>query len=138
MADVYGKSKRSEVMGRVRAVNTKPELAVRSLLHALGYRFRLHRKDLPGTPDIVLPARSAVIFVHGCLWHGHSGCKAAARPTSNQEYWNRKIDGNIARDKRNKAELRRLGWRVLVVWECRLKAAGLEARLHRFLRVKLG
>lgn len=119
-------------MRRVRGSNTKPEVAVRRLLHAMGYRFRLHRADLPGKPDIVLPGRQAAIFVHGCFWHGHPGCEAARRPASNRAYWDRKLDGNIARDKRNRAALRRLGWRVLVLWECRLKS-GLEARFRKFL-----
>ena len=119
-------------MRRVRGANTKPEVAVRRLLHAMGYRFRLHRADLPGKPDIVLPRRNAVIFVHGCFWHGHAGCEAAARPAANREYWDRKLDGNLARDKRNKAALRRLGWRVMVLWECRL-VSGMEGRLRRFL-----
>ena len=137
MSDVYSRAKRSEVMGKVRGVDTKPELAVRRLLHAMGYRFRLHRKDLPGTPDIVLPARHAAIFVHGCFWHSHQGCKAAARPASNQEYWGPKLDRNVTRDRRNQLALRRLGWRVIVVWECRIKG-GASRRLSALLRRFLG
>jgi len=112
---------RSEVMARIEGKNTGPELAVRSLLHALGYRFRLHRKDLPGSPDIVLPGRKAVIFVHGCFWHGHR-CKRGSRaPKTNSDYWTKKLAGNVARDEKRQTELVSLGWRVLVVWECEIK-----------------
>lgn len=126
---------RSEVMARVKGKNTEPERAVRSLLQSLGYRFRLHRKDLPGSPDIVLPGRRAVIFVHGCFWHGH-GCKRGCRSTkANVDYWTMKLAGNVARDARTRAELEALGWRVLVVWECEVKAT--EA-LVEMLQVFLG
>jgi DNA mismatch endonuclease, patch repair protein len=123
---------RSEVMARIKGKDTGPERAVRSLLHALGYRFRLHRKDLPGSPDIVLPGRKAVIFVHGCFWHGH-GCKRGSRtPKANTDYWSKKLAGNVARDARTRAELEALGWRVLVVWECevldRMSLAGIVTR----------
>lgn len=124
---------RSEVMSRVRSKDTGAERAVRSLLHALGYRFRLHRKDLPGSPDIVLPGRKAVIFVHGCFWHGH-GCKRGSRaPKTNADYWTKKLAGNVARDEKRQAELVGLGWRVLVVWECEIKAEGLPDKLQAFL-----
>ena len=119
-------------MARVKGKDTGPEKTVRSALHRLGYRFRLHRKDLPGKPDIVLPRRRAVIFVHGCFWHGHPGCPRAARPTANADYWNAKIDANIDRDRRARNRLRRLGWRVMVVWECRIRK-NLDGRLRRFL-----
>lgn len=112
---------RSEMMARVRSKDTKPEKLVRSLLHALGYRFRLHRRDLPGSPDIVLPARKVAIFVHGCFWHGHS-CKRAGRlPKTNADFWAKKLADNLARDARNRSALENLGWKVLVVWECELK-----------------
>lgn len=121
-------------MARVKGKDTRPERAVRSLLHAMGYRFRLHRKDLPGSPDIVLPGRSAVIFVHGCFWHGH-GCKRGSRaPKANADYWARKLAGNVARDARTRAELEALCWRVLVVWECEVKdSVALTDKLRAFL-----
>lgn len=108
-------------MSRIKGANTKPEIEVRSLLHWLGYRFRLHRRDLPGTPDIVLPGRGAVIFVHGCFWHGHA-CKRTRMPKSRKAYWTEKIEGNRRRDARKRRQLKALGWMVMVVWECELKA----------------
>ncbi|MDP9440574.1 MAG: very short patch repair endonuclease [Actinomycetota bacterium] len=108
-------------MSRVRSKNTKPELAVRSALHALGYRFRLHRKDLPGKPDVVLPKHRAAVFVHGCFWHQHPGCAKATLPKNNAEFWREKLEGNVARDARNRERLRKLGWRPIVVWECEVK-----------------
>ena len=104
-------------MSRVKNRDTHPEILVRSLLHRMGYRFRLHRNDLPGKPDIVLPRFRSVIFVHGCFWHGH-GCPKGKRPSSNVDFWNSKLDGNIDRDKSNQESLRHLGWNVLTVWEC--------------------
>lgn len=108
-------------MRAVKGKNTRPEQAVRSLLHRLGYRFRLHRRDLPGTPDIVLPGRKAVVLVHGCFWHGHD-CKRGSRtPKANAEYWIKKISRNKDRDQQTRSALAALGWRVLVVWECEIK-----------------
>jgi DNA mismatch endonuclease (patch repair protein) len=118
MADIFDQRKRSELMSRVRSSDTGPELRVRRLLHAMGYRFRLHPAKLPGRPDIVLPRFRTAIFVNGCFWHGHRDCGAAKRPQTNVNFWNEKIDGNIARDKRTVRQLRRLGWKVIVVWEC--------------------
>jgi DNA mismatch endonuclease (patch repair protein) len=135
MADRLTAQARSRNMARVRDRNTGPELTVRRLLHRMGYRFRLHRKDLPGRPDIVLPRYRSVIFVHGCFWHGHSGCRAAARPTSNAEFWNRKLDSNIQRDQAVRQELTGQKWNVLVVWECELREIqALEERLRAFLQ----
>jgi DNA mismatch endonuclease (patch repair protein) len=111
---------RSKNMSAVRGKNTAPERFVRSALHRLGYRFRLHRKDLPGTPDIVLPRRRSVMFIHGCFWHGHK-CRRGSLPTSNVEFWQRKIAGNRIRDARAQKELRKQGWRVLTIWECETK-----------------
>jgi DNA mismatch endonuclease (patch repair protein) len=111
---------RSRLMSKIGPRDTKPELAVRSLLHRLGYRFRLHRKDLPGTPDLVLARHRVAIFVHGCFWHGHR-CKADKMPKSRTDYWGPKIEANKARDARKARQLRKLGWRVLSVWECELK-----------------
>lgn len=126
---------RSRTMRAVTQKDTKPELRVRRRLHALGYRFRLHRRDLPGTPDIVLPRHKAVILVHGCFWHQHPGCRHAARPRTRQDYWLPKLDRNVARDARAIAALEALGWRVLVLWECELRESKeLDAVLHRFIR----
>ncbi len=121
-------------MSRVKGRDTKPEKVVRSLLHRLGYRFRLHRKDLPGKPDIVLPKHRKVIFVHGCFWHGHTGCRRAARPTDNAEFWNIKLDGNMKRDRENLSKLQSTGWDALVVWQCEMKnEADLTEKIQSFL-----
>jgi len=123
-------------MSLIRGRDTKPELLVRSLLHRLGYRFRLHRKDLPGRPDIVLPRYQSAIFVHGCFWHLHSGCAAGRLPTKNQEFWRAKLEGNRARDQRKEQRLRELGWTVIVLWECDIEKdlEGVADRLERELR----
>jgi DNA mismatch endonuclease (patch repair protein) len=123
---------RSRLMARIGSRDSLPEIKVRSLLHQLGYRFRIHRKDLPGTPDIVLPGRGAVVFVHGCFWHGHA-CKIGKMPKSRTEYWGPKIETNRRRDLRKARQLRALGWRVLTVWECELKSPErLERRLLQY------
>ena len=108
-------------MSRVSGKNTKPEFAVRSLLHNLGYRFRLYRKDLPGKPDITLPKHKKVIFVHGCFWHSHENCSRSKRPKTNEEFWRNKLDKNIKRDKANINALKNLGWDVLIIWTCEVK-----------------
>lgn len=127
--------KRSWLMSRVRSVDTKPELAVRRIIHGLGFRFRLHRSDLPGRPDIVLPKHRAVVFVHGCFWHRHPGCTKATKPKSNVQFWNRKFRLNVARDMRAKEELERFGWKVLIVWECETKnAAPIIEIVKKYLR----
>src|SRR5690242_15759999 len=105
-------------MSRIRGSNTKPEIKVRSALHQSGYRFRIHRRDLPGRPDIVLPGYRTVVFVHGCFWHRHKRCKFAYSPKTRPEFWQNKFSSNVARDQRNASQLRRLGWRVATVWEC--------------------
>lgn len=134
--DVFPPELRSAVMRSVRSEDTKPELLVRRLVHGMGFRFRLHRKDLPGSPDLVLPRLKKVIFVHGCFWHQHA-CPAAARPRSRRAYWNAKLDRNVARDRRNRRLLRRSGWRVLVVWECQTRNnERLARRLAGFLGAK--
>lgn len=107
------------MMAAVRGRDTKPEWAVRVLLFAAGYRYRLHRRDLPGSPDIVLPRYRVAVFVHGCFWHGHD-CARGRRPTSNVDFWTAKLNGNIERDKRNQAALKSAGWRVIVIWACRI------------------
>jgi DNA mismatch endonuclease (patch repair protein) len=125
---------RSENMRRIRSKGMLPELAVRSMLHRLGYRFRLHRKDLPGKPDLVFASRRKVIFVHGCFWHSHQGCKTAHMPKSNLSYWKPKLERNQARDARNIKALRAAGWKPLVIWECEMKeASAVGARIRRFL-----
>lgn len=101
--------------------NTKPELAIRRMLHAMGFRFRLHRKDLPGCPDVVLPKYKTVILVNGCFWHPHAGCKLASKPATRQEFWETKPSRNVERESENAAKLAALGWRVIVVWECELQ-----------------
>jgi DNA mismatch endonuclease (patch repair protein) len=118
MPDVFNPEERSRIMAKVRGENTSPERLVRSLIHKMGYRFRLNVKDLPGKPDIVLKKHKKVIFVHGCFWHQHEGCPHAARPSSNTEYWNKKLDRNMLRDREHMHKLEYLGWNVLIVWEC--------------------
>lgn len=135
MADTFTKAKRSEIMSNIGGKNTAPELRVRRLLHALGYRFRLHRDDLPGKPDIVLPRHRKIVLIHGCFWHAHLGCPRAALPTTNTLFWEKKIGGNKKRDRRVVRELHTLGWDVLVLWQCQLKNVEvLTRRLLRFLR----
>jgi DNA mismatch endonuclease (patch repair protein) len=132
--DQFTSAERSEVMRRVASKDTTPERVVRSLAHQLGYRFRLHRDDLPGTPDLVFPRLRAVVFVHGCFWHQHSCPRGNRRPATNREYWNAKLERNVRRDRRNIRRLRRTGWRVLVVWECETRRPErVEQRLRRFL-----
>jgi DNA mismatch endonuclease (patch repair protein) len=114
-------TERSRVMSKVHGKNTTPEMRVRRTLHALGYRFRLHRKDLPGKPDIVLPKYRSCIFVHGCFWHQHSGCKRASKPSTNTDFWSRKLDRNVERGEQNCIALQDLGWNVIVIWECETK-----------------
>ena len=121
-------------MAQVKGRDTAPEKATRSLLHHMGYRFRLQRKDLPGKPDIVLPRFKTAIFVHGCFWHRHPNCKRATTPTSNTDYWDKKFARTTARDAKNRKELESLGWRVLIVWECELKnAEALRNKIKDFL-----
>jgi len=121
MADRISKERRSWNMSRIRGKDTKPELLLRSMLHKAGYRFRLHRKDLPGKPDIVLPKYRTAIFVNGCYWHRHKGCPNATTPKTRPEFWEAKFKDTVERDKRNVAELESLGWNVVTVWECKLK-----------------
>lgn len=122
-------------MSRIKGRNTGPEMRLRSLLHCAGFRFRLHVKDLPGKPDIVLPRYRAVIFVHGCFWHRHEGCRNATTPSTRTEFWQAKFDSNVRRDKRDRAALETAGWTVFTVWECELKSdAGIVDRLARDIR----
>lgn len=137
MPDIISKERRSENMRRIRSKGMKPEMIVRRLSHALGYRHRLHRKELPGKPDLVYPGRKKVIFVHGCFWHQHAdpGCKIARRPKSNLDYWIPKLERNMERDVRNQEELRTSGWEVMIIWECQAKQGPekLADRLREFL-----
>ena len=116
--DRHTPEQRHRNMAAVKGKNTKPEIAVRKLLHKLGYRFRLHRKDLPGKPDIVLPKYKTVIFIHGCFWHRHAGCKYASTPSSNTVFWEKKFEENVARDRKNIEKLETLGWKVITIWGC--------------------
>lgn len=131
MVDVVDKATRSRMMAGIRGKDTQPELFVRSLMHRAGFRYRLHEKKLPGKPDIVLPRYRSVIFIHGCFWHRHLNCKFAYLPKSRRDFWISKLEGNAARDKRNVIALRRLGWRVFTVWECRLSARKIIALMKR-------
>ncbi len=125
--DVFSPEKRSAVMRAVKSADTKPEIAIRKALHALGYRYRLHVKNLPGKPDLIFPKHRAVIFVHGCFWHGHS-CKRGRRvPKTNTDYWLEKVARNKARDRKNTAALKKLGWRIITVWECEVKTLDLAS-----------
>lgn len=124
---------RSENMRAIRSKNTAPELAVRSLAHRLGYRFRLHRNDLPGKPDLVFPSRRKVIFVHGCFWHSHE-CKPGLVPNTNREFWTAKLSQNAARDRKHEEELHAQGWEVMVIWQCELKdPEAVSAKINLFL-----
>jgi len=133
-SDVFDAEKRSAVMRRVKGKDTTPELAVRRALTRLGARYRLHRKDLPGSPDIVMPGRRLALFVHGCFWHGHDCARGARVPKQNRDYWTAKVARNVTRDARSRETLQAAGWRVETIWECELKdAASLEARLKTLL-----
>ena len=121
MVDVVDKVTRSRMMSGIQGMNTKPELLVRKYLHGRGLRFRLHAKELPGKPDLVFPKYKTVVFVHGCFWHRHSGCKFATTPSTREHFWTNKLSENVARDSYQISALGELGWRVLVVWECELR-----------------
>ena len=134
--DRISKERRSWNMSRVRSKDTKPEVAVRSMLHRQGFRFRLHRGDLPGTPDIVLPKYKTVIFVHGCFWHRHQGCKYAYTPKSRTGFWAKKFAQNVERDRRARRCLAEEGWRAVIIWECQI--AGANSLARRLTEVALG
>lgn len=121
MVDVFTSEKRSQIMALVKSKDTKPEMVVRKLLHSMGYRFRLHRKDLPGTPDIVLPKYRVVIFVNGCFWHGHENCPNSRLPKTNKGFWNEKIEKNKQRDRKNIEKLLAQGWKPMIIWSCELR-----------------
>ena len=136
MADRFTTVERSRIMSRVRSKNTKPELLTRSILHRCGLRFRLHQTGLPGTPDIVLRKYKAVVFVHGCFWHRHRGCKRSKTPKSNQNYWDIKFKKNVERFKKQRVLLEKLGWRVFVLWECETKNPDNIIELARKLKAE--
>lgn len=133
--DVFSPEDRSKVMARIGPKDTKPELRVRKLAHHLGYRFRLHRQDLPGTPDLVFPRYRAVVFVHGCFWHRHQGCRYATTPATRRDFWESKFERNVARDRRAIESLEEIGWKVLVIWECETRdVLKMGERLQAFLK----
>jgi len=119
--DIFQPEQRHKIMSAIKGRDTKPEISIRKLLYSLGYRFRLQRKDLPGKPDIVLPKYKVAIFINGCFWHQHKNCKIAHFPASNRDFWERKLNRNAERDRKNYALLREMGWRVIVIWECEIK-----------------
>lgn len=127
MADVVDAVTRSRMMSGIRGSNTKPEVDLRRSLHARGFRFRLHARELPGRPDIVLPKWRAIVFVHGCFWHRHAGCRLTTNPATRPEFWSAKFAGNVERDGRNERNLLDAGWRVAVVWECAMRSVGAGA-----------
>lgn len=134
MTDILSKEQRTKCMSHIRSKNTKPEILVRRFLFAHGFRFRLHRKDLPGKPDIVLPKYKTVIFINGCFWHGHEGCKYASIPETNSDFWQSKISGNIERDKSTYSKLYSLGWRVIEIWQCQLKPKTKDHTLNNLIK----
>jgi DNA mismatch endonuclease (patch repair protein) len=137
MADVVSPAKRSQMMSGIKGKNSLPEMLVRKALFAMGHRFRLHRRDLPGVPDIVMPGRKIAIFVHGCFWHMHKGCRYGKMPATRTEFWKAKLEANVERDWRAVEKLKALGWRVLCVWECSTRgvhaAEGLQAAVSAWI-----
>jgi DNA mismatch endonuclease (patch repair protein) len=132
--DTLTRAERSERMSRVRSKNTKPEMAVRRLIHRMGFRYRLHARDLPGNPDMVFPKRRKIIFVHGCFWHRHGKCALTRWPKSKLDFWKPKLEENHRRDDKNRRALRRMGYEVMVVWECQLgDIERLERRIREFM-----
>lgn len=136
MADIFSSSKRTEIMKKIRTKDTGCELAVRKMIYAMGYRYRLNKRNLPGKPDIVFGARKKIIFVNGCFWHGHSGCSRGKLPDSNVSFWGKKIKGNKVRDDKISKSLRKLGWKSFVVWQCQVNnknVNSLKKRVEKFL-----
>jgi len=137
MADIFSTEKRSIIMSRIHGYDTTPELIVRSIVHRMGYRFRVHQDKLPGNPDIVLHKLKKVIFIHGCFWHGHKNCPRSKRPTSNIPFWTNKLDNNLQRDKKKLRELKSLGWKYLIIWQCQIKNnEHLKIKIRRFFSVR--
>jgi len=136
MTDIVSKKTRSRMMSTIRGKNTKPEMIVRKYLHWRGFRFRLHNSKLPGKPDIVLPKYKTCVLVHGCFWHQHPGCRFAYSPKSNRQFWEEKLAGNVERDRKNRKDLRKLGWRVFTIWECQIgKKKSLENLVKKLKNV---
>jgi DNA mismatch endonuclease, patch repair protein len=133
LMDIMPPERRSQIMSHIRGKNTTPELIVRKLVYSLGYRYRLHYAKLPGKPDLVFPGRKKVIFVHGCFWHHHEGCKKSKLPSSNVEFWQDKIIANVHRDNKTHEALSQLGWKYMVIWQCEIKLPGIEERIKIFL-----
>jgi len=133
MVDVHSKITRSYNMSKIKGKDTKPELIVRKYLHSNGYRYRLHDKRLPGKPDIVLPKYKTVIFIHGCFWHKHKNCKYFVIPKTRTDWWLTKINGNVKKDEKNYSVLKKLGWKIIVIWECELKPNKYEGTLNNLL-----
>jgi len=136
MADIYDKRKRSDIMSKISGKNTKPEIVIRKIAHSFGFRFSLHRKDLPGKPDLVFPRYKKVIFVNGCFWHGHNKCSRSKLPSTNIQFWTEKIGATKRRDKSNKIKLKKTGWDYLVIWQCEIKKSTterLEKKIKTFL-----
>ncbi|NQE54593.1 hypothetical protein C5S29_13470 [ANME-1 cluster archaeon GoMg3.2] len=136
MTDIYSKNKRSQIMSKISGKETEPEILVRKFLFRKGFRYRKNDKRYPGTPDIVMPKYKTVIFVHGCFWHGHN-CRAGKLPETRKEFWQNKIDTNIARDKKNRQDLEKLGWKVLVIWQCELKNKKIRAEKLKEIEQKI-
>ncbi len=134
MADVHNKKTRSYNMSKIRSKNTKPELIVRKHLFSHGFRYHLHRKDLPGKPDLVLSKFNTVIFIHGCFWHGHEGCRYFVIPKTRREWWENKINRNNELDRKNKLALKELGWRVITIFECELKKTKFEHTMENLIK----
>ncbi|MDP8315294.1 MAG: DNA mismatch endonuclease Vsr [Candidatus Celaenobacter antarcticus] len=130
MPDIFNKSKRSEIMSKISGKNTKPEIIVRKYLFSKGFRFRINDKRYPGKPDIILPKYKTVIFVHGCFWHGHN-CKRGKLPDTNREFWKNKINATIERDKRVQSELEKLGWKILILWQCEINNDNLKLLIKK-------
>lgn len=133
MADVYSKEIRSYTMSKIRKTNTKPEMLVRSFLFKNGFRFRVHVKTLVGNPDIVLSKYKTIIFINGCFWHAHKDCRLNRMPKSRQEYWIPKINRNVERDRINKVELKKMGWKIITIWECKLSKKNREKEFKKLL-----
>lgn len=134
MADVVDQATRSRMMSNIKGKNTRPETDLRKALHALGFRYKLHDKKLPGRPDIVMPKWKTAVFVHGCFWHRHDGCRYASQPKTRPDFWDAKFALNVARDRRNLKALEEAGWRSIVVWECEIKQIGADTIASRILQ----
>jgi DNA mismatch endonuclease (patch repair protein) len=133
MVDIVDKETRSRMMSGIRGKNTLPEITVRKYLHSKGLRYRLHVKTLPGKPDLVLPKYRLALFIHGCFWHRHKGCRYATTPASNPEFWQKKFEANVQRDKEVTRQLKHAGWRVLVIWECEINDENLMCLYHQII-----